>query len=296
MAKTTKAPTTLSVPIGTANSFYNLTKDTFEHLAMAHGYTASGTHSISSLFALPKITTINDVFEQFALHAQNRQRLSNVVKFRVNYRALSGVLMGFDPGRFYSKYGMNVPAVATDLAIALKLSKPGKMINDYAQSLCYGAKYLRAFSSKSDVVADIIGPSRTAATAKYGSPYTLQQFTECLIDTFRKNIRHGFGIALTCDFLKELDAAFNFLAKPDVHIIDTLSHFISFKGKDLDAVFAMQDLTNDINASLLPTAHITVYQLDKMIWLICSGSFPPLSSSSKFPAPLSMKGSYISRI
>lgn len=35
----------------------------------------------------------------------------------------------------------------------------------------------------------------------------------------------------------------------------------------------MQQLTEKINASLPIDKHITVYQLDRMIWLICSGNF-----------------------
>lgn len=87
----------------------------------------------------------------------------------------------------------------------------------------------------------------------------------------------GIGFALACDALKEL--GFTQYVKPDTHINDV---FIDLKlakpsknnlNKQLNVFDAAITLVQTINSGLPPEKHITAYELDKIIWLCCSGNF-----------------------
>ena len=97
---------------------------------------------------------------------------------------------------------------------------------------------------------------------------------ETLIKYFRQKVKHGFSVALTCDFLKEFDEIFCDLPKPDIHIKDTLNSVLGEKKRnDYEYIRAFQQLVYDINNELPNVERITVYQLDRMVWLMCSGKF-----------------------
>jgi len=81
-----------------------------------------------------------------------------------------------------------------------------------------------------------------------------------------------FGFALTCDYLKE--QGFLQYSKPDVHIKDVLSNLLinqyNFKYKSLllsdqDYFDFILDIAKDNNTSS--------YNVDKLIWLCCTGNF-----------------------
>ena len=100
--------------------------------------------------------------------------------------------------------------------------------------------------------------------------------TESLINYFNSKINTGFSVALSCDFLKEFDSGFEFLPKPDVHIKNVIE---ALKGRtyknDIDLVIEVQTIVDNINAHLTAQGAdpITVYQLDRMIWLVCTDNF-----------------------
>lgn len=83
------------------------------------------------------------------------------------------------------------------------------------------------------------------------------------VEAIEKQI-YGLGFALTCDWLKECGC--EWLAKPDVHIMEVVKYFkkkekISNK-EVLEFIFDWSKLVNS-----------TSYKIDKIIWLLCTGNF-----------------------
>ena len=112
---------------------------------------------------------------------------------------------------------------------------------------------------------------------KLKSSYKDETDYKKLIETFHKKIPYRYSIALTCDFLKEFHKEFSFLCKPDVHIKDTLcvllnkeENYYRTAKREYECIGEMQKLVELINGE---EKKITVYQLDRMIWLICSEKF-----------------------
>ena len=147
-----------------------------------------------------------------------------------------------------------------------KTARKDTLITGYAQALIDCAEYLSWFNNREAVKTDL------------GLHYKDETDYESLIEYFREKVPHRFSIALTCDFLKEFDKAFSFLCKPDVHIKDTLCMLLNKKEnyyhtpkREYECIGEMQELVSLINEG--EENKITVYQLDRMIWLICSENF-----------------------
>lgn len=80
-----------------------------------------------------------------------------------------------------------------------------------------------------------------------------------------QNKVNGFGLALACDFLKEL--GYVKYAKPDVYLkkIFTSLELCSAKASDYDVLEAIIRVAQH--------AGVTPYKVDKVFWLIGSGDF-----------------------
>lgn len=103
---------------------------------------------------------------------------------------------------------------------------------------------------------------------------TINKITDIEINKIKtiSNYIPGFGLALTCDWLKECGCTW--LVKPDIHIIEVYKHLINSENdkiKNEDLIIDMFDysilIQHEVDKSM------TAYKLDKMIWLICTGDF-----------------------
>lgn len=269
-----------------AKRFYELTSRTLDNIVKSHN-----VKDIKAYYELTDFNTktklgrcidklgrnsVESVFVQMAFHAQNATLISNIVRFEDNIDFLEKVLCGFDPKDFLTQY-----KCAKDVVEALrydatqnqglkwndkknKTARKDSLITGYAECLIDCAKYLKDFTDRKAVLGDL--------KCKSGTDY------KNLIKAFQKEIPHRFSIALTCDFLKEFDKEFSFLCKPDVHIKDTLcallnkeENYYHTAKREYECIGEMQELVELINDR--EEKKITVYQLDRMIWLICSEKF-----------------------
>lgn len=270
-----------------AIQFYTITKETLEKLALERGIDDLSCYYklTDKLPEMPiaKYTGMSQIFAQLAFHAQNATMISSIVNFERNQNFLNKTLCNFNPEEFLKKYNKadrekNVKNIVEDLRFknneGLKWdsskSKPenkDSIVKRYANTLLDGALYLSQFKNRGDFLNDLL------------KHYKNKDFRK-LISYFRGKVKHGFSIALTCDFLKEFDLNFCDLAKPDIHIKDTLcvlngyeDNYYSGAKKEFECIENMQSLVMEINENLPTAEQITVYQLDRMIWLICSGRF-----------------------
>ena len=260
--------------------FYQFIKEKLEKMADLRGITLSQlqqyySHTDSYCQFYNDLTGIPQVFAQMIFHVQNATMISNIVKFDTNYQFLKNITCGFVPADFLGRYPTKNTRVnnlvndlrwnpASDSGLkwnSQKSTNKDAIAKRFAQSMFECAEYLMSFGSRQEVLEDLQNHSADAET---------------LIRYFNSRIRTGFSVALTCDFLKEFDACFEFLPKPDVHIRDVvcaLKHK-TYKN-DVDLVLEVQGITENINAELVATGEnpITVYQLDRMIWLACTDNF-----------------------
>lgn len=71
------------------------------------------------------------------------------------------------------------------------------------------------------------------------------------------------GFVLACDALKEL--GYEEYPKPDLHLRDGCKALELSNGRDITTFKAIRKLAE--------SCKVAPYKIDKMIWLVCSGSF-----------------------
>lgn len=267
--------------------FYRITKQQLETQAQSKGiknlsryYVLTDYHEGSFL---NNYSGKSQIFAQIAFHAQNATMISSIVKFERNVEFLSSAFCSFDPELFCNEYPADkreesvqriVDRLRFDPETSLgliwdssKSKNKDSIVRRYANTLIDAAKFVNQFASREEFLKTLLS-------------YYKNNNYKALINYFRKNIQHGFSVALTCDFLKEFDQSFSALPKPDIHIKDTLcalygyeKNYYNTEQRELNCIETMQTLVEQINDKLPHNEKITVYQLDRMIWLICSGYF-----------------------
>jgi len=266
--------------------FYKLTKENLEKLAESNNisqeelkkyYSTSDQH-LEFIKDLKRSET-SKAFVQMILHAQNATMISSIVNFEKNKEFLKEVTCDFQPKSFLQKYAnKDIKCLAEDLrwtadknkglkwsSTKSKNDNKDQIVTRFAKTLLECAKFLSELNSKQEIINKLTANAHN---------------TQTLIKNFKSQIKTGFGIALTCDFLKEFDEQFNDLAKPDVHLIDVMTklkkreenYYNSDKSK-IKLLDEMKEMAACINENLPDNEKITVYQLDRMIWLVCTENF-----------------------
>ena len=285
----------------TYKNFYDFTKNFLDRKAAAWGVTDlkkyyKPTDSQMDWYSRLPNSDIAKCFAQFIFHTQNATMISNIVKFEENFDFLKKFTKNFSPKKFYNTYVKPYPTDEARInnivnkiryndttneglvwdSTKSKEENKDKIAKRFATALVRGSTYLKDFSTKKALVNDLL---KHHTTSKYKG---VVDENNKLINHFMNKIGKGagFSVALTCDFLKELDEKFNFLAKPDIHIKDVL---VAFKGKkkgyyngeskNKECLRDFQKIVKEVNKTMPKNGQITVYQLDRMIWLICSGKF-----------------------
>jgi len=73
----------------------------------------------------------------------------------------------------------------------------------------------------------------------------------------------GFGFALACDFLKEV--GYDGYPKPDVHLMDVFKKSGLCERNDYEVFKTIIEVAETVGK--------TPYEVDKRIWLVCTGNF-----------------------
>lgn len=209
--------------------------------------------------------------ERLASSLQNSGMMHNSIRFNESeerYLHIKNVLCDFDCGQVLAKYG-NWQALYNGLTRDGALDR-GKQKETNEKKTNWG-KYAKGLFCGVEFLAKENGTCEIEALCK---PPTTEEELNAKIKKI-KNIEdriHGLGFALTCDWLKECGCTW--LAKPDIHI-KVVCSAIAGKGEesrmsDVEIIKFMFHFAADVQKKY---PDVTAYQIDKMIWLICTGNF-----------------------
>lgn len=167
---------------------------------------------------------------------------------------LGVVLNGFDPHEVYRQRGDDWQTLFDEISSTVRPS--GRMQRDnprsywviYCKGALDGARYLSQFADLPEFNT-LVSRATADGFLTAGLPMMIAQEI------------HGLGFPLACDFLKEL--GWSQFAKPDVHIKTVLSSLRLSDDSDYQAFKTIVRLAS-LNGQ-------TPYDLDKVIWLSCSG-------------------------
>lgn len=210
-----------------------------------------------------KPNSINDIFKAILESAQNTSMSPNVIGksisgIKSNIDPLGILLFNFNPSKTYDKYYH-----MTDLELFNVIKPSLKKIPEkqvlwlrYCKTIISTSKFLKQYKNH-DAFYNFIDTHYQNEQMRLFLPMLLSFEID------------GFGFALACDFLKEL-GYINY-GKPDTHIKDIfleLDLLPKIPKNSLKADYLSLKILNDI-AKMNKT---NAYAVDKILWLICSGT------------------------
>lgn len=206
----------------------------------------------------------NGYLNHLAVSLQNSGRMRNSIKYDdIDYRnVIKKVLCDYDVMKAINKYQDWKSLYDAILAAGIKDNgiKKERESNweKYCRGLYDGIRFLTDSKGEEEINNLIDAHNLIPLNAKIER-----------IKKISKEI-HGFGFALTCDWLKECGCIW--LAKPDVHIKTVVNYMrngqINDKISDSDVIREVYNWAEDIGRK-----DVTPYKIDKIIWLLCTGNF-----------------------
>lgn len=246
------------------------------------------------------------LMQQFAFSLQNTGRMSKSIglvlsmkeESEVN-RRLREVLYGYDPARICEEYGIAASSSKGDegwKTLSERLhclygkddanrdgsgrrhSKENTLSNlsKYARGVCDAAHFLWADGNRDG--ARFVGEAILLSHER-----EWKSNMEAIPQSIASEV-YNMGPALVRDFLKECGCTW--LAKPDTHIIDVMrlvmdsereneTESIRHNVRKDDVAREVFDIAQAVSAESGDPADklVTAYQIDKMIWLLCTADF-----------------------
>lgn len=207
--------------------------------------------------------SINDVYKRLISSLVNKQGFRHWIG---NLSALEYFLKEYsviDVLKVYSDWESFIDSLLTsDFQPPSAINKEDNRNSwvHFSKGVISGARYLDKFPNVSSF-------------DNFIKEYTMRGNHIQLVNEISKEI-HGYGFALTCDFLKELGYAE--FVKPDTHIIDIFHGLgLSRSRKDVDVFHSVLKFAESVDE--------VPYRVDKMFWLI--GSRRPYLISDKIRIP-----------
>ena len=206
----------------------------------------------------PRPASIALIYRRLLESAQNANMKAGVIGGAIGgVDKLGSLLCDFQPAAVLDKYHNEWNRILDD--IVEKLRPRGKIRRTerglwpkYCRTILSGARFLAQFSTVDDFYGwvDVFDNDDRVRTAL---PLLLSREIS------------GFGLALSCDFLKELGYA-NF-AKPDVHLCDIFIG-LALCPEDSDDYEVLKAVVR-----VARNCGVKPYNVDKLFWLIGSGNF-----------------------
>ncbi len=211
---------------------------------------------VSKYFQVERVNTLADIYFHLLLSAQNANMKARVIGGSIDgIENLGYILCDFEPRDILKKYGNNTKSVFADVKEKVKPRgrvNPHGLWAKYCETIISGAQFLGQFTSAEDFY-------------KWADWFYEDERARPALPLLLKEEIKGFGLALSCDFLKEL--GYLEYGKPDVWLRKILVslELCSEEATDRELLMAIIRIAKN--------AGVTTYKVDKVFWLIGSGNF-----------------------
>jgi thermostable 8-oxoguanine DNA glycosylase len=200
-----------------------------------------------------KFDNIQDAQLRLIESLSNRNMMASVIGFNKRENGMRDILFGYDPKKILAEY-KNADELLEKFKTRFNLQNiQGKrsLWRKFSEGIISGSYFMATFKDKDDFDSFIKTFSRNKYT-KAALPMLLS-----------KEIK-GYGLALACDFLKEL--GYRDYPKPDVHLIEIFHQLGLSESKESYEVYkSIIEMTEAVGED--------AYTVDKIFWLIGSGRF-----------------------
>ncbi|HLF64471.1 MAG TPA: hypothetical protein VI603_11990 [Saprospiraceae bacterium] len=202
-----------------------------------------------------KLDKLSDVYLRLLMSGANSSLVSNVISSPLggDISNLRTTLFNFDVNRIlknYTDFNAILEKIVSEFDLRVNVTRDGIWYK-YSKTIWSGARFLSQFKNYDDF-SDFIHFFYKDDRALRALPLLLKEEID------------GFGIALSCDFLKEL--GYHKLGKPDRWIKQIFNQTgLSISNNDFEILKAIDRVANNNSVS--------AYNVDKLFWLIGSGKF-----------------------
>ena len=200
-----------------------------------------------------KFDNIRDANKRLIESLSNRNMMASVINFKEKEKELRIILCDYDPRAIVSEYSSLrelFDAFRKRFEIRNVQSKRN-LWRKFAEGIISGSKFLSSFRNKDEF-------------DKFIKTFSLNKYTKAALPMLLSREIRGFGLALACDFLKEL--GYRDYPKPDVHLIKIFSELKLSDSSDPYEVYKSI-------VEMAETVGEDAYTVDKIFWLISSGRF-----------------------
>jgi len=200
-----------------------------------------------------KFDNLLDANKRLIESLSNRQMMPSVIKFIQNEQMFRKILFNYNPHEILHEYpDANSLFERFKETFDIKNAESKRNLwKKFAEGIISGSKFIVSFKDKEEFNRFIM-------------TFSLNKYTKVALPILLSREIEGFGLALSCDFLKEL--GYRDYPKPDVHLIKIFNEL------------KLADSTDpyEVYKSIVEMAEIVqkdAYTVDKVFWLISSGNF-----------------------
>jgi hypothetical protein len=200
-----------------------------------------------------RFDNIVDANKRLIESLSNRNMMASVINFKGKEKQLRSILCDYEPQAIIDKYSS-----ASELFDVFKQNFEIKNIQSkrnlwrkFSEGIISGSKFMASFKDKEEFDSFI-------------KTFALNKYTKAALPMLLSKEIKGFGLALACDFIKEL--GYRDYPKPDVHLIKIFS----------DLGLATSTEPYEVYKSIIEMSEAVgedAYTVDKIFWLISSGRF-----------------------
>lgn len=234
--------------------FYTILDDILHTMAASHGLKES---DLQKYYQAEKRFDIHDpnvqmssINERLVYSIQNRNMMPSVINYGGRREAMSQAWFDFSPYEIAANFHDEKQLYAELRKHCSDLKEtPSRLWDVFCKGVLSAAQFFAQFED--------INQLRHVFDLFQENPWT-----KVALPTMLAKEVSGIQFALSCDFLKEIGYDY---PKPDVHIMDVMT---TLEGTQLDELTVMQKVM-----SYAKQLDMTAYKFDKMMWLVCSGSF-----------------------
>ena len=186
----------------------------------------------------------------------NTGRMSNVIGFDRKEKEIKPILFGYDPNKILTAYkdADELLKVFKNKFNLLDTQNRRNSWRKFSRGIISGSVFLASFKNKDDF-------------DNFVKNFSYNKYTKAALPMLLSKEIHGFGFALSCDFLKEID--YRDYPKPDVMLIDIFYGLGLSKSKEDYEVY--KSIIEMVEVVKKDDHTVDAYTVDKIFWLIGSG-------------------------
>lgn len=200
-----------------------------------------------------RFDNIIDANKRLIESLSNRNMMASVINFKAKEIQLRPILCDYDPQAIINKY-----STASELFEVFKknfeirnVQSKRNLWRKFSEGIISGSKFMASFKDKEEF-------------GNFINTFALNKYTKAALPMLLSKEIKGFGLALACDFIKEL--GYRDYPKPDVHLIKIFNELDLATSTDPYEVYkSIIEMSEAVGED--------AYTVDKIFWLIASGRF-----------------------